>query len=118
MPRLYQITIPGLSITAHFPAVRRRLLAEFPEVLEVLATTMPGTVLIAYRGEASDIEIALASGKIMRATMAKSFVFTAALLGGLSVGTAWAQPVTMSTADIHEGIRARRERRAPTFGGN
>jgi hypothetical protein len=52
MPRLYQITIPGLSITAHFPAVRRRLLAEFPEVLEVLATTMPGTVLIAYRGEA------------------------------------------------------------------
>jgi hypothetical protein len=32
----------------------------------------------------------------MRATLAKSFVFTAALLGGLSGGTAWAQPVTTS----------------------
>jgi hypothetical protein len=52
IPRLYQITIPGLSITAHFPAVRRRLLADFPKVLEVLATTMPCTLLIAYRGEA------------------------------------------------------------------
>ena len=52
IPRLYQITIPGLSITAHFSAVRRRLLADFPEVIDVLATTMPGTVLIAYRGEA------------------------------------------------------------------
>jgi hypothetical protein len=51
MDRLYQVMIPGLSIAAHFPAVRRRLLADFPEVCEVLATTMPGTVLIAHRGE-------------------------------------------------------------------
>ena len=31
---------------------------------------------------------------------------------------ALAQPVTMSTDDIHEGIRARRERRSPTFEGH
>jgi len=31
---------------------------------------------------------------------------------------ALAQPVTMSTDDIHEGIRARRERRSPAFEGH
>jgi len=30
---------------------------------------------------------------------------------------ALAQPVTMNTADIHEGVRARRERRKPVFNG-
>jgi enoyl-CoA hydratase len=30
---------------------------------------------------------------------------------------ALAQPVTMGTADIHEGVRARRERRSPVFNG-
>ena len=38
--------------------------------------------------------------------------------GGFEAALQWealAQPVTMSTADIHEGIRARRERRSPTF---
>jgi enoyl-CoA hydratase/carnithine racemase len=41
--------------------------------------------------------------------------------GALEAALQWealAQPVTMSTSDIHEGIRARRERRAPTFDGN
>jgi enoyl-CoA hydratase/carnithine racemase len=41
--------------------------------------------------------------------------------GGFEAALQWealAQPVTMSTADIHEGIRARRERRAPTFEGH
>jgi enoyl-CoA hydratase len=41
--------------------------------------------------------------------------------GGFEAALQWealAQPVTMSTSDIHEGIRARRERRAPTFGGS
>jgi hypothetical protein len=51
MQRLYEITIPGLSMRADFPAVRHRLLADFPDVAEVLAMTTPGTVLVMYRGE-------------------------------------------------------------------
>jgi enoyl-CoA hydratase/carnithine racemase len=41
--------------------------------------------------------------------------------GGLEGALQWealAQPVTMSTADIHEGIRARRQRRRPKFSGD
>lgn len=40
---------------------------------------------------------------------------------GFEVALQWealAQPVTMATADIHKGIQARREHRAPTFDGN
>jgi len=51
MQKLYEITIPGLSMKADFPAVRHRLLADFPYVIEVLAMTTPATVLIAYLGE-------------------------------------------------------------------
>jgi hypothetical protein len=51
MHRVYEITIPGLSLTADLPLVRRRLLADFPRVLEVLATTTPATMLIVYLGE-------------------------------------------------------------------
>jgi hypothetical protein len=52
MSKLYEITIPGLSMTTDFPAVRHRLLADFPHVHEVLPTTIPATVLINYGGEA------------------------------------------------------------------
>jgi enoyl-CoA hydratase len=41
--------------------------------------------------------------------------------GGFEVALQWealAQPVTMATADIHKGIRARREHRPPTFDGS
>ena len=51
MQKLYEITIPGLSIKVDYPAVRHRLLADFPDVLEVLATTTPGTVQVVFRGE-------------------------------------------------------------------
>jgi hypothetical protein len=51
MPRLYQITIPGLSLKGDFPAARRRLIADFPRVLEVFAANIPATVLVAYPGE-------------------------------------------------------------------
>lgn len=49
--RLYEITIPNLALETEFVAVRRRLLADFPAVLEVFAMRAPGTLLIAYRGE-------------------------------------------------------------------
>jgi hypothetical protein len=51
MQKLYQITIPGLSMKDDFPAASRRLLADFPRVVELLAMTMPSTVLVAYLGE-------------------------------------------------------------------
>lgn len=51
MPRLYQINIPGLSPKGDFPAARRRLIADFPRVLEAFATNIPATVLVAYVGE-------------------------------------------------------------------
>jgi hypothetical protein len=51
MQNLCEITIPGLSIKAEYPAVRHRLLADFPDVLEVLQTTRPATVLVVFRGE-------------------------------------------------------------------
>jgi hypothetical protein len=49
--RLYEITIPALSIETDFPAVRHRLRGDFPRVVEVLAMTTPGTVLVVYDGE-------------------------------------------------------------------
>lgn len=51
MQKLYEITIPGLSMRTDFPAVRHRLLADFPYVMDVLPMTTPATVLITYLGE-------------------------------------------------------------------
>ena len=50
MERLCRITVPGLSIKSDFTAVRRRMLADFPNVHEVVATTAPGTLLLIYSG--------------------------------------------------------------------
>ena len=49
MQRHCRITVPGLSVE-HFSAARRRLLADFPGVHEVVATTAPATVLVLYSG--------------------------------------------------------------------
>jgi hypothetical protein len=50
MQQLYRITVPGLSLKSDFTAVRGRLLADFPAVIDVVATTAPATILVLYRG--------------------------------------------------------------------
>jgi hypothetical protein len=50
MERICRITIPGLSVGRDFEAARRRLLADFPGVHEVVATTAPSTLLVLYSG--------------------------------------------------------------------
>lgn len=50
MQKLCMITIPGLSVKRDFTAARRRLLAEFPDIHEVIATTAPGTLLVLSSG--------------------------------------------------------------------
>jgi hypothetical protein len=50
MQRLCRITVPELSIKSDFTAARQRLLADFPNIHEVVATTVPGTMLIIYSG--------------------------------------------------------------------
>ena len=50
MQQIYRITVPGLSVRRDFAAVRGRLLADFPAVVDVIATTAPATVLVVHRG--------------------------------------------------------------------
>ena len=50
MQRLCRITVPGLSIESDFTPARQRMLANFPDVHDVLATTAPGTLLVVYSG--------------------------------------------------------------------
>jgi hypothetical protein len=50
MPRLCQITVPGLHVPTDWRTVHDRLLDEFPEIDDVLATTIGATVLIVYEG--------------------------------------------------------------------
>jgi hypothetical protein len=53
MPRLFMLTVPGLQVTTDWALVHDRLLDDFPDIIDVLATTMPATLLIAYAGEAN-----------------------------------------------------------------
>jgi hypothetical protein len=46
LQRLWRITVPGLSVQRDLTAARRRLLAAFPDIQEVIATTAPGTLLV------------------------------------------------------------------------
>lgn len=50
MPRLCQITVPGLDVRADWRSVHDRLLDEFPAIADVLATTIGATVLVVYDG--------------------------------------------------------------------
>src|SRR5205085_7347517 len=49
MPKLCQITVLGLEVRTDWRLVHDRLLDEFPDVTDVLATTMPATILITSR---------------------------------------------------------------------
>jgi hypothetical protein len=50
MQRVCRITVPGLSVERDFTTARQRLLAEFPNIDEVIATTAPGTLLVLASG--------------------------------------------------------------------
>jgi hypothetical protein len=50
MQRPCRITVPALSIESDFTAARERILSDFPNVHEVVATTAPGTLLLVYTG--------------------------------------------------------------------
>jgi hypothetical protein len=52
MQNLCQITLPGLEVAADWRLVHDRLLDEFPQVTDVLATTMRGTILIVHEAPA------------------------------------------------------------------
>jgi hypothetical protein len=51
VPRLCMITVPGLQVKLDCAAVHDRLLDDFPQISDVLATTIPETLLIAYDGD-------------------------------------------------------------------
>jgi hypothetical protein len=55
MQTLCRLTVPGLSIKQDFTDARRRLLAAFPDIQEVLATTAPGTLIVVSAGP-EDVE--------------------------------------------------------------
>ena len=87
MQRLYEITIPGLSMRADLPAVRHRLLADFPQVLDVFAMTRPHTVLVVYLGEEEvDAWIDALSDSVAtrRVSLGRSHVFGTETGSGLS----------------------------------
>ncbi len=50
MPQLYMLTVPGLEVASDWRVVHDRLLDDFAEIEDVLATTMAETLLIAYYG--------------------------------------------------------------------
>jgi hypothetical protein len=54
MSRLCMITVPGLRVSSDWRTVHDRLLDEFPEVTDVLATTIDETILIIHEPAAPE----------------------------------------------------------------
>jgi hypothetical protein len=52
MPGLCLITVPGLNVSSDWRVVHDRLLDEFPEVTDVLATTTRETILVVHENAA------------------------------------------------------------------
>jgi hypothetical protein len=50
MLQLYMLTVPGLEVASDWRVVHDRLLDDFAQIEDVLATTMAETLLIAYYG--------------------------------------------------------------------
>jgi hypothetical protein len=48
MTFLCLITVPGLEVSSDWRPIHDRLLDEFPQVTDVLATTMKETILVVY----------------------------------------------------------------------
>jgi hypothetical protein len=48
--KLYSLTLPGLDVGSDWRSARDRLLDDFPEIDDVLPTTMIATLVIIYRG--------------------------------------------------------------------
>jgi hypothetical protein len=54
MARLCMITVPGLRVSSDWRLVHGRLLDEFPEVADVLATTIEETILVIHEPAAPE----------------------------------------------------------------
>jgi hypothetical protein len=52
MTQLLMLTVPGLEVRSDWSSLHDRLLDDFAEIEDVLATTIPATVLIVYEGDA------------------------------------------------------------------
>ncbi len=65
MARLCQITLPGLDVRSEWQLVHDQLLDQFPSVDDVLATTLPGTLLIVHDGPADDRWLDCASSTVL-----------------------------------------------------
>jgi hypothetical protein len=65
MAHLCQLTMPGLDVRSEWRLVHDRLLDDFPAVTDVLATTMPGTLLIVHQGRPEDAWLDSASAALL-----------------------------------------------------
>ncbi len=65
MAHLCQITLPGLDVASEWQLVHDQLLDEFPAVTDVLATTLPGTLLVVHDGPADDGWLDCASDTVL-----------------------------------------------------
>ena len=52
MPQLLMLTVPGLEVKSDWAPVHDWLLDGFPQITDVLATTLTGTLLIVHEGDA------------------------------------------------------------------
>jgi enoyl-CoA hydratase len=103
MPRAREMLYTG-RVVAAAEALAWGLVSE-------VAEDVVGRALEVAEGVAQAAPIAI---RLTKAGLAQG------LRGGFEVALQWealAQPVTMATADIHQGIQARREHRPPAFDG-
>jgi enoyl-CoA hydratase/carnithine racemase len=104
MPRARELLYTGRTVTAE-EALEWGLVSEIAD--DVVARAIEVAEGVA---QAAPIAIRLTKAGLSQGTR-----------GGFELALQWealAQPVTMATTDIHKGIQARREHRAPSFEGS